>query len=218
VCKTFFHGTLPRGEFLFIKAYICRIKFHCMGFLRNPKAFLMVLKAAIESTDYRFILISSGYQPLDSAIRSIASSVTESSEAEASSLSDDSILLFNSRLFCFSGSVPYSWLFPRCAAAIHHAGSGSTAAALLAGIPQVVCPFLLDQFYWAERLHWLGVAPAPLQRQHLIPDNDDPSSIHNAAEMLRGAIKSALLPEIKAQATRIADRLSFEVHCRNGTL
>jgi len=108
-----------------------------MGFLRNPKAFLMVLKAAIESTDYRFILISSGYQPLDSAIRSIASSVTESSEAEASSLSDDSILLFNGRLFCFSGSVPYSWLFPRCAAAIHHAGSGSTAAALLAGIPQV---------------------------------------------------------------------------------
>ena len=83
---------------------------------------------------------------------------------------------------------------------------------------QVVCPFLLDQFYWAERLHWLGVAPAPLQRQHLIPDNDDPSSIHNAAEMLHGAIKSALLPEIKAQATRIADRLSFEVHCRNGTL
>ena len=83
---------------------------------------------------------------------------------------------------------------------------------------QVVCPFLLDQFYWAERLHWLGVAPAPLQRQHLIPDNDDPSSIHNAAEVLRGAIKSALLPEIKAQATRIADRLSFEVHCRNGTL
>jgi len=83
---------------------------------------------------------------------------------------------------------------------------------------QVVCPFLLDQFYWAERLHWLGVAPAPLQRQHLIPDNDDPSSIHNAAEVLRGAIKSALFPEIKAQATSIADRLSFEVHCLNGTL
>ncbi|XP_039825995.1 sterol 3-beta-glucosyltransferase UGT80B1-like isoform X2 [Panicum virgatum] len=181
-----------------------------MGFLRNPKAFLMVLKAAIESTDYRFILFSSGYQPLDSAIQSIASSAPKSSEAEASSLSDDSTLLFNDRLFCFSGSIPYSWLFPRCAVAIHHAGSGSTAAALLAGIPQVVCPFLLDQFYWAERLHWLGVAPAPLQRQHLIPDNDDPSSIHNAAEVLRGAIKSALFPEIKAQATSIADRLSFE--------
>lgn len=72
-----------------------------MGFLRNPKAFLMVLKAAIESTDYRFILLSSGYQPLDSAIQSIASSVTNASEA--SSLGDGSRLLFNGRLFCFSG-------------------------------------------------------------------------------------------------------------------
>ncbi|KAL6630050.1 hypothetical protein ACP70R_029815 [Stipagrostis hirtigluma subsp. patula] len=181
-----------------------------MGFLRNPKAFLMVLKAAIELTDYRFILFSSGYQPLDSAIQSIASSVAESSEAVAPSLSDDSTILFNGRLFCFSGSIPYSWLFPRCAAAIHHAGSGSTAAALLAGIPQVVCPFLLDQFYWAERLHWLGVAPEPLPRQHLIPDIDDASIIHSAADVLVGAIRSALLPEIKAQATRIADRLASE--------
>ncbi|KQJ94016.1 hypothetical protein BRADI_3g07997v3 [Brachypodium distachyon] len=181
-----------------------------MGFLRNPKAFLMVIKAVIESTDYRFILFSSGYQPLDSAIRFVASSVPESSELEATALSCDSTLLFNSRLFCFSGSIPYSWLFPKCAAAIHHAGSGSTAAALFAGIPQVACPFLLDQFYWAERLHWLGVAPEPLKRQHLVPDVDDTLSINNAADVLLGAIRSALSPEIKAQATRIAHRLAPE--------
>ncbi|KAK8461437.1 hypothetical protein SEVIR_1G038800v4 [Setaria viridis] len=164
--------------------------------------------SSIELTDYRFILFSSGYQPLDSAIQGIASSITKSSEAETPC--DDSTLLFNGRLFCFSGSIPYSWLFPRCTAAIHHAGSGSTAAALLAGIPQLVCPFLLDQFYWAERLHWLGVAPEPLQRQHLIPNNDDALSIHNAADVLLGAIRSALSPEIKAQATRIAHKLSYE--------
>ncbi|CAN6246702.1 unnamed protein product [Urochloa humidicola] len=179
-----------------------------MGFLRNPKAFLMVLKVAIEMTDYSFILFSTGYQPLDSAIQAVVSSTTDSSKEETPC--GDSTLIFNGRLFCFSGSVPYSWLFPRCTAAIHHAGSGSTAAALLAGIPQVVCPFLLDQFYWAERLHWLGVAPEPLQRQHLIPDNDDALSLHNAADVLLGAIRSALSPEIKAQATRIAERLSYE--------
>lgn len=82
---------------------------------------------------------------------------------------------------------------------------------------QVTCPFLLDQFYWAERLHWLGVAPEPLQRQNLVPDNDDALSIHNAADVLVGAIRSALSPEINAQAARIADRLSFEVCCLNGT-
>ncbi|KAM0902769.1 hypothetical protein ACQ4PT_019057 [Festuca glaucescens] len=184
-----------------------------MGFLRNPKSFLMVIKAVIESTGYRFILFTSGYQPLDSAIRSVDSLVAESSELDARhapAISGDSTLLFNSRLFCFSGSIPYSWLFPKCAAAIHHAGSGSTAAALFAGIPQVPCPFLLDQFYWAERLHWLGVAPEPLKRQHLIPDTDDAASINNAADMLLGAIRSALSPEIKAQATRIANRLASE--------
>ena len=83
---------------------------------------------------------------------------------------------------------------------------------------QVVCPFLLDQFYWAERLHWLGVAPEPLQRQHLIPDDDDALSIQNAADVLLGAIRSALSPEIKAWVTRIADRLSYEVCCLNATL
>ncbi|KAG8070326.1 hypothetical protein GUJ93_ZPchr0006g43981 [Zizania palustris] len=74
-----------------------------MGFLINPKAFLMVLKAVIEKTCYRFILLSSGYQPLDSAIQSIASSLAESSEWQASTLHCDSTLLFNGRLFCFSG-------------------------------------------------------------------------------------------------------------------
>uniref|UniRef100_A0A0E0CHJ2 Erythromycin biosynthesis protein CIII-like C-terminal domain-containing protein n=1 Tax=Oryza meridionalis TaxID=40149 RepID=A0A0E0CHJ2_9ORYZ len=131
--------------------------------------------------------------------------VAESSEYQASALHCDSNILFNGRLFCFSG-----WLFPKCAIAIHHAGSGSTAAALFAGIPQISCPFLLDQFYWAERLHWLGVAPEPLRRQHLILDTDNASSINNAADMLIGAIKSALSPEIKAQATRIANKLSSE--------
>ncbi|XP_024316826.1 sterol 3-beta-glucosyltransferase UGT80B1 isoform X8 [Brachypodium distachyon] len=154
-------------------------------------------------------LMGSSYSSLPIFI-GLSSIVPESSELEATALSCDSTLLFNSRLFCFSGSIPYSWLFPKCAAAIHHAGSGSTAAALFAGIPQVACPFLLDQFYWAERLHWLGVAPEPLKRQHLVPDVDDTLSINNAADVLLGAIRSALSPEIKAQATRIAHRLAPE--------
>uniref|UniRef100_R7W5T1 Erythromycin biosynthesis protein CIII-like C-terminal domain-containing protein n=1 Tax=Aegilops tauschii TaxID=37682 RepID=R7W5T1_AEGTA len=200
---------LMGSSYLSLPIFIGLSSIGSMGFLRNPKAFLMVIKAVIESTDYRFILFSSGYQPLDSAIRSFASLAVESS-VEAPALSNDSTLLFNNRLFCLSGSIPYSWLFPKCAAAIHHAGSGSTAAALFAGTPQVACPFLLDQFYWAERLHWLGVAPEPLKRQHLIPDIDDAASVNKAADVLLGAIRSALSPEIKAQATVIAQRLASE--------
>ena len=38
-------------------------------------------------------------------------------------------------------SVPHEWLFPQVAAAVHHGGAGTTAAALRAGIPSVVVPY-----------------------------------------------------------------------------
>ena len=31
---------------------------------------------------------------------------------------------------------------------VHHAGAGTAAAALLAGLPAVACPFHFDQFVW----------------------------------------------------------------------
>nr|CAD1843062.1 unnamed protein product [Ananas comosus var. bracteatus] len=179
-----------------------------MGFLRNPRAFLMVLGAVIETTNYKIILFSSGYKPLDTAIQSIASA--SSTALKPCTSFGDSTILFSGRLFCFSGSVPYSWIFPQCAVAVHHAGSGTTAAALLAGIPQVACPYLLDQFYWAEKLCWLEVAPEPLQRQHVTPDSDDSASIVEAAEALSRAIRLALTPEMKEQAAKIAERVSSE--------
>lgn len=78
---------------------------------------------------------------------------------------------------------------------------------------QIVCPFLLDQFYWAERLCWIGVAPEPLQKQHLVPERDDAADINQAAAALSRAIKLALCPEIKARASEIAERIASEV-CR----
>ncbi|WOL09172.1 hypothetical protein Cni_G17925 [Canna indica] len=178
-----------------------------MGFLKNPHAFLRVLEAVLEITEYSFVLFSAGYEPLDAAIQSLAGASPSRSNPEAQSVGGT--LLFNNRIYCFSGSVPYSWLFPRCAVAIHHGGSGSTAAALHAGIPQIVCPFILDQFYWAERLHWIGVAPEPLQSRHLLPDNDA-TSINQAADSLVRTIKVALSPEIKSQALKVANRISSE--------
>uniref|UniRef100_A0A2P2JRD9 Sterol 3-beta-glucosyltransferase UGT80A2 isoform X4 n=1 Tax=Rhizophora mucronata TaxID=61149 RepID=A0A2P2JRD9_RHIMU len=102
-----------------------------MGFLRNPQAFLWVIQAVLEMTNYRFILLTSGYEPLDEAVQLIASDVCHRQYI------GQGIFLFNGRLFCISSMIPYKWLFPKCAAAIHHGGSGSTAAALYSGIPQV---------------------------------------------------------------------------------
>ena len=57
-----------------------------------------------------------------------------------------------------AGYVPFGQLLPRAAALVHHAGVGSSAQALRAGIPQLVLPVGYDQFDNALRLESLGVA------------------------------------------------------------
>ncbi|KAL3515602.1 hypothetical protein ACH5RR_022504 [Cinchona calisaya] len=178
-----------------------------MGFMRNPQAFLQVIGNVIDISSHRFILFSAGYGPLDAAISLLAQKELIGSERRRSS---NGVSLFGGRLFCFSGTIPYNWLFPRCAAVIHHGGSGSTAAALRSGTPQVVCPFMLDQFYWAERMFWIGVAPEPLKRNHLLPDKVEVSCIREAAEVVARAINSALTVEVRARALDIAKIMSSE--------
>jgi sterol 3beta-glucosyltransferase len=53
---------------------------------------------------------------------------------------------------------------------VHHGGAGTTAAALAAGRPQVVCPFMFDQPYFGRRLAALGVAPPPQPLRELTAD------------------------------------------------
>ncbi|MER6087365.1 glycosyltransferase [Streptomyces bluensis] len=60
------------------------------------------------------------------------------------------------------GDVPHELLFPRLAAVVHHAGAGTTAAALRAGVPAVAVPVTADQPFWAARLAALGAGPAPI--------------------------------------------------------
>ncbi len=62
--------------------------------------------------------------------------------------------------------VPHALLFPHMAAVVHHAGAGTTAAALRAGVPAVPMPMWFDGPFWASRLVTLGVSPGsvPLGR------------------------------------------------------
>ena len=53
--------------------------------------------------------------------------------------------------------APFSALFPRCSAAVHHGGIGTTAQALRAGVPQVVLGGAFDQPDNGARLARLGV-------------------------------------------------------------
>ncbi|QUQ70811.1 glycosyltransferase [Kutzneria sp. CA-103260] len=95
--------------------------------------------------------------------------------------------------------VPHDWLFERVAAAVHHAGAGTTAAALRAGIPSVPVPFLYDQRFWARRLVDLGTAPDAIPAERL------------SAHRLAAAITSAATESRFARAaTAIAGRIAEE--------
>ncbi|MBW1838239.1 MAG: hypothetical protein JRI99_15180, partial [Deltaproteobacteria bacterium] len=69
--------------------------------------------------------------------------------------------------FCFANNLPHHLLFQRTAAVIHHGGAGTTATAARAGVPQIIVPHILDQFYWADRIHLLGLGPEPIWRSKL---------------------------------------------------
>ncbi|MEE3623993.1 glycosyltransferase [Nitrospirillum sp. BR 11752] len=94
--------------------------------------------------------------------------------------------------------APHDWLFPRVRAAVHHGGAGTIAAAVTAGIPSIIVPFLGDQFFWGWRARQLGVAPAPLSRKTM------------TAEDLAAAIRCTEESGMRARARALGDRIAAE--------
>lgn len=65
------------------------------------------------------------------------------------------------------GSVPHSWLFRQGCCVIHHGGFGTSASAMLYGVPSIIIPHALDQFGVADRLYKLGVTTEPIKASEL---------------------------------------------------
>lgn len=65
--------------------------------------------------------------------------------------------------------APFSLLFPRAAAVVHHAGIGTTGLALRSGRPMLVMPCAWDQPDHAARLRRLGVARVISRRRYKPP-------------------------------------------------
>ncbi|PRX96787.1 glycosyltransferase [Allonocardiopsis opalescens] len=97
------------------------------------------------------------------------------------------------------GEVPHGWLFPRMAAVVHHAGAGTTAAALRAGVPAVPVPAAADQPFWADRITRIGVSPGPVPFRRV------------TAERLGEAVRAAVTERrYREQAGRLADIIATE--------
>jgi sterol 3beta-glucosyltransferase len=97
------------------------------------------------------------------------------------------------------GDVPHDWLFPRVAAVVHHAGAGTAAAGMRAGIPAVTVPVIADQPFWAARLAALGLAPPPIPSRQL------------SVDVLTAAIRDAVTrPSYRTRAEALSRRLASE--------
>lgn len=68
-------------------------------------------------------------------------------------------------------SAPHDWLFPRCAAVIHHGGAGTTHEGLRWGRPTLVCPLFGDQPFWGRIVNDLGAGPKPIPLRTLTEQN-----------------------------------------------
>ncbi len=96
-------------------------------------------------------------------------------------------------------SIPHKWLFPQMAAIVHHGGSGTTGAALRAGVPSVVVPHFGDQHFWGKRVAELGAGPQAIPRKKL------------SAERLTQAISIAITDQgIQAKASAIGAQIRAE--------
>ncbi|GCD45191.1 glycosyltransferase [Streptomyces paromomycinus] len=102
------------------------------------------------------------------------------------------------------GEVPHALLFPRTAAVVHHAGAGTTAAALRAGVPAVPVPVAADQPFWAARLGAVGAGTGPVPFRALTEEEGAPGLL---AEAVARAVRE---PAYRAAAAGIGRRLEAE--------
>ena len=64
----------------------------------------------------------------------------------------------------FIGDYSHLLLFPKLDAVIHHGGAGTTATAGVSGVPQVIVPHILDQYYHGRRIFLSRLGPKPIPR------------------------------------------------------
>lgn len=96
-------------------------------------------------------------------------------------------------------NCPHDWLFPRCAAVVHHGGAGTTAIGLKCAIPTMIVPFFGDQPFWGAM-----VSKAKAGAHECIPYKKLNS------ERLAEGIKQCLTDEAKDNVKKIAESIDKE--------
>ena len=96
-------------------------------------------------------------------------------------------------------AIPHDWLLPKMAATIHHGGAGTTGAGLRAGIPQIVVPFVGDQFFWGLQVEKRGIGPRRVPHKSL--------SAAKLSEAISGVLNDQAM---RKKAAEIGERVRAE--------
>jgi len=104
----------------------------------------------------------------------------------------DALLDYAAKHVFFTRTAAHEWLFPRCAAIVHHGGAGTTAAAMRSGRPAVITPCGFDQPLNAKRVAATGAGLALPRLAKVTPEQlaaamrrvvDDKAMVARAAEV-----------------------------------
>ncbi|MEI7866565.1 MAG: glycosyltransferase [Candidatus Methylumidiphilus sp.] len=106
-------------------------------------------------------------------------------------------LIAVSRAFC---TRQCDWAgHQHCAAVVHHGGAGTTQTSLSYGIPSVIVAHIADQYFGADELKRLGVAPNRLDRRSATPES--------IAQAIRQALDT---PAMQNRAKNLGRQLATE--------
>ena len=104
----------------------------------------------------------------------------------------------------FIGTVSYAAVFQKVRAVVHHGGNSTNGLGLRAGLPTLVIPLALDQYYYGRTVHELQAGPAPLYIRKRICSEEE----------LEAALKDLVSGKYDAGAKRVSEKLLLEDGCR----
>jgi len=98
----------------------------------------------------------------------------------------------------FISKYPHLKLFPCMAAIIHHGGAGTVAASAASGVPQIVVPHILDQYYWGNQVYQSNLGPKPIWKSRL--------TSRKLAAAIRESLSNDLMREKAKEVSKLIDR------------
>ncbi len=135
--------------------------------LNQPNQHLPELDAFLEAGPPP-VYAGFGSMPIRDQIRNVSVIVEAArlsgQRAVISKFWDEPSEFSNSDDIFFIKKYPHLKLFPNMAAVIHHGGAGTTGSAAISGVPQIIVPHILDQYYWGNQIYQSKLGPSPIWR------------------------------------------------------